>query len=213
MHIAGAMHSAGSFEFDIGKGLHAKADAVDSQGYPGVGFLRIDGLRIGFQRHFGKVGLENPANCVQHAGQLGRPKQAGRSASEVNRVHRQRGKGSGKRNASACKPRLEFMNLGLHGGSVGGKPRGRNNTGVEIAIGAFCLAKRHLNVATETHEPKKTLAHSRGALRPGGRTSAVYFGSGTTLTKTVRWRGPSNSQRKIPCQVPSANLPPSTRTV
>src|SRR5262249_14234267 len=105
------------------------------------------------------------------------------------------------------------MNLGLHGGGVGGKPRGRNNAGVEIAIGALCLAKRHLNVDTETHEAKKTLAHSSGALRPGGPVSAAYFASGTTLTNTVRWRGPSNSQRKIPCQVPSANLPPSTRAI
>src|ERR1700733_5149963 len=33
------------------------------------------------------------------------------------------------------------------------------------------------------------------------------------LIQTCRSRGPSNSQRKIPCQRPSISFPPSTRTV
>jgi len=42
-------------------------------------------------------------------------------------------------------------------------------------------------------------------------TRAAYLSSGTTFTQILLSRGPSNSQRKMPCQAPKASSPFSTK--
>src|SRR5262245_30592255 len=76
---------------------------------------------------------------------------------------------------------------------------------VEVAVSALRLAKRHLDVDSERHDRK---SNDNTAEAP-----EVQAGSGTTLTYSFRSRGPSNSHKKIPCQRPSAILPPSTNMV
>ena len=66
------------------------------------------------------------------------------------------------------------------------------NARVEIAVRALRLAERHLNVDSEVHDAS---------------------GSGTILSITSRRLGPSNSQKNIACQRPSARRPPAINTV
>src|SRR5690242_16251678 len=50
-------------------------------------------------------------------------------------------------------------------------------------------------------------------VRSGGSLQDPLFYSARTLTTSFRSRGPSNSQKKIPCQRPSAKRPSSTNTI
>jgi len=74
---------------------------------------------------------------------------------------------------------------------------------------AFSLLRRLSIERDSTHIRTGRLCQARHLVR---RCEAPPY-PGTTFTSRCRLLGPSNSQKKMPCQVPRTSLPPSTNSV
>src|SRR5258708_6777828 len=147
--IRAAVHAAGGLEFDVGKRLHSEADAIDSSCGPVCGFFRLYSFGIGFQRYFTEFGRKRFANRVEHRLKMSRVKQARRSTPEINGVHGEFCERIRQRNASMREAGPVFADFGLHGGRIRSKTRARDHARMKIAVRAFGLAKRDLNVDAE----------------------------------------------------------------
>jgi len=95
---------------------------------------------------------------------MGSIEQARRPTAEVNRIHK-RSFDSSRSNSDGF---IEFTMIGyfaLNSLGVGRVFFRRNNSRMEIAVGAFRLAERHLYVDSEVHVPKNEF-NMRRAVRP-----------------------------------------------
>src|SRR5436190_18349624 len=76
--------------------------------------------------------------------------QAWRATTKIHRVDHRVSRLAGW-NASRCKQRIAIQDFRLHGGGVRSVLFSGHDARMEIAVRALRLAKRHLNVDTETH--------------------------------------------------------------
>ena len=137
-NIFAAVHAAGGLQFAIVKGLRAEADAVESGVKPGGGFDRRDRLGIGLERRLLRLDAIGIAERVEDSREGCGREEAWRSAAEVDCVDLLLAgivRGLGDLAADGC--------------GVGLVAVARDHAGVEIAVGAFRLAERHLDVCAE----------------------------------------------------------------
>src|SRR3989475_5436813 len=162
--VCAAMHSSGSNKFLVVERLNSQTDARESRGFPGSGLLLSDGFGIGFERDFCEVAAKAFADRVEDARERGRIEQARSSAAEINGVNNQRGEAAGKLDARGAKQRFVAVNLAANRFGVRRVQRGGKCAGVEIAVGAFRLAERNLNVDAEIHDAsRRNVAQSAAA--------------------------------------------------
>ena len=64
-------------------------------------FRRVDGFRVGFERHFAIAQVKCCAQRIEHSGQIGGVEQAGRAAANIDRVNRLAGSAVGAWQACA----------------------------------------------------------------------------------------------------------------
>src|SRR5258706_8372808 len=98
---------------------------------------------------------------------------------------------------------MPIQNFRLNGGGVRGVLFSGYDARMEIAIGAFRLTERDLDVNAESH----------GGSHDFSTRHWTYYGSGTIFTCILRSRGPSYSHRKMPCHRPRARWPRSIKTI
>src|SRR4029077_16163888 len=101
------------------------------------------------------------------------------------------------------------------------KPRRRHHPRMEVAICALRLTKRHLHVnpkcihSSQNSSTPLLVGAQQAALQLARAQDFILISilqlvSSSTFTKIFRSRGPSNSQRKIPCHRPNSNFPSFT---
>ena len=177
------MHPSRCLQFTIMKGLRAQADAIDPRSAPCLGLLCADVFRVGLHRHFPPIARKAFPHGIHQFRQIRRFQQAGSSASQIDRIHR----------VSAAGPRLCVKPL---------QSRISRSTAPHMA-NTGCSPKLPYGNCNRCTWSGKTAPECRC---PGSwecrRTNLL---SGTILTRISRLRGPSNSQKKIPCQRPSSS--------
>jgi hypothetical protein len=149
-----AVHPARSLKFAVVEGLNAQADTVEAGRAPCGRFYGRNRFGVGLERDFEKVGAIALPQRIENLRQSGRLQKARRAAAEIDRVDDIR---SGGRDG--------FRNLAANGIGVGLIAVAGHHAGVEIAVGAFRLAERHLDVNAESHELSKESSTARAALR------------------------------------------------
>jgi hypothetical protein len=142
-----SVHAAGGLEFGVAEGLRAEADAVDSGGAPRRGVFRVDGFGVRFQGDFSQLAAKIRAHRVEDCREVGGIEKAGRPSAEVDRIHGFKlGNGGSWVEIYSGVERLALGDFARNSVRVGRVEASRGGTGVEVAVGAFGLAKRHLDV-------------------------------------------------------------------
>ena len=81
-----------------------------------------------------------------------RIEEAWRATAEVDGVNSQRSERGWQRNACYVEAASVLADFGLHGFGIRGETRARHDTCMEIAVRAFGLTERDLDVDAEAHE-------------------------------------------------------------
>src|SRR5271156_92952 len=171
-NVRATMHAAGGLQFAVSEGLHAEADAIESGSEPGLRFFGGDGFGVGFESDFGqsracvqwprcnRIARRSIRECkaaaqrLQNSRERGRLEQAGSAATEVDGVHLRVAQGG-----NFC-ARRQLRDFPAHRSGVRRIFFARHYAGMKIAIGALCLAERHLNVNAEVHLGAATTSKS-----------------------------------------------------
>src|SRR5208282_4891803 len=132
--IGAVVHAPRGLELTIVEGLRAEADAIEAGREPRRRLLGRDGFWIGLERHFEILRAERGADRVEHFRQSRGIEQARRASADVYGI-------GGLRNRRAPPGDLTAYRIG-----VGLVAIARNHARVKIAVRAFRLAERYLNV-------------------------------------------------------------------
>ena len=136
--ILAAVHAAGGLQFAIVKGLRAEADAIESGVEPGRGFDRRNRLGISLEGDFLRLDVKGFAQRVENARERRGIEEARRPAAEIGGIE-----------CLVAKIRPGFRDFAADGGGVRLVAVARDDSRVKIAVGAFRLAERHLDVCAE----------------------------------------------------------------
>ena len=148
------MHAARGSKLGILKGLHAQADAIDARRLPGSGVITANGFRIGLERHFAQRTGKCACTAPMIRDEICGVEQARRPAAQVDRVHRRRLQPRAPhapdplRNTKPHARRFHAQRPRIRGVEAA-----RRHPRMKITIGAFRLAKRHLNINAQ-FEPR-----------------------------------------------------------
>src|SRR5262249_3916789 len=91
-----------------------------------------------------------------------------------------------------------------------------NEAGIEHVFGVGVFQAAIFGPASLDHRPHEGARIGKLLRRNADCANDQQHGivqSETILTRKQRWRGPSNSQKKIPCQRPSSSRPPVMKIV
>src|SRR5262249_25142719 len=149
--VVTAMHSSGRFQLKVGKRLNPEANSIYSSSGPGSGFFGRHRFGVSLQRDFFPFARKRSPNFVQNILQMDGIKQTRRSAAKINtRAQNGSSDGVGPDSGGSKKATMigYFLLNCLRVRRVFSR---RNNSRVEIAVSAFRLAERHLNVDSEIH--------------------------------------------------------------
>src|SRR5216684_1067903 len=222
INIRPPVHPPRGLQLVIAKRLHPKTNAIDPHRHPSRRLLLRNRLRVRLQRDCAQLAGKILADGTNDASQVLRIKQTRRSPANVNRIHGRirdpRWQSNPRRLVKSAMPR----NLAANATHVRRKPRRRHHARMEVAISALRLTKGNLYVNPQSHHHSQNSStpvsvgaqHCCAPACPGAKISSLpltQLFSPSTFTKIFRSRGPSNSQKKIPCHLPSTNFPSSTK--
>src|SRR5216683_3105966 len=222
VNIRPPMYPPRRLQLLIAKRLDAKTNPINPRRHPSRRLLCRHRLRIRLQCNFCQVRNKVIANRIHNPPQMPRIQQTRRPSANVNRIHHcirnPRRQTHARRRIELPMPR-HLLADALH---IRREPRRRHHPRMEVAISALRLTKRHLHInpksvhnSQNSSTPSSVGAqHCCAPVCRGAKISRLpltQLFSPSTFTKIFLSRGPSNSQRKIPCHRPNSNFPSSTK--